>query len=78
MAAPDASTLIALLEDAVQADPGSLGPDTVLEGLDGWDSMGVVWFLGEVADRWDGFLSAEDVAACPTVRDLIELVRRAS
>jgi acyl carrier protein len=66
--------VVQILEEASQADPGSVNGDTVLSTLDGWDSMGVVFFLGEVANHWPSvWLSGDAIEACTTVGDLARL-----
>jgi hypothetical protein len=35
-----------MLEEATQAEPGSLSAAQVLKELEGWDSLGVVMFIG--------------------------------
>jgi acyl carrier protein len=59
-----------LLEEATQAPEGSLGPERVLRDLDGWDSMGMVMFIGLVKERFGFELSVHDLRRCDTVGDL--------
>jgi hypothetical protein len=65
-----------ILEEAAAAEPGSVHPSTALGEIDGWDSMGVVFFLGEAALHWPQVrIASDDVAACRTVADLARLVQ---
>ncbi len=69
--------LAAIVESAVAAEPGSVTPTTDLSELAGWDSMSVVFVIGEVGLHWpDVRLSADDVRACRTVSALAALVER--
>ncbi|HMV70384.1 MAG TPA: hypothetical protein PKA64_26315 [Myxococcota bacterium] len=66
-----------ILEAGAAADPDTIGPETPLTSIDGWDSMGVVFFLGEVAAHWPSVhLSSDEVASCRTVADLARLIER--
>lgn len=70
--------LVALLERELYEPAGSLRPDTRFEDVGGWNSMGIVTVLAELADHHGAELSADDVVACSTVADLHALVRAAS
>jgi acyl carrier protein len=74
------SNLTALIEEAVQGLPGSVGPDTDLGSLDGWDSMGLVIFIELVQTKTGVELAVHDLRACtrpPEVAALIEEAARA-
>lgn len=60
--------LLALIEEAVHALPGTLTPDTDLVSL--IDSLALVWLLGEIGAAWGITLSVDDVRACRTPSDL--------
>lgn len=66
----------ALLEEATQADPGSLRPATVLKEHEGWDSLGAVMFIGLVEEHLHVSLSVADLRASATVADLEAAVAR--
>jgi len=69
------SDLTALIEEAVQALPGRVAPDTDLGTLDGWDSMGLVIFIELVQSRTGVELAVHDLRACsrpPEVAALID------
>jgi acyl carrier protein len=65
-----------LLEEATQADPGTLVPSTVLKEHEGWDSLGAVMFIGLVQEHLGVALSVGDLRACATVADLEGCVGR--
>ena len=68
--------VIALMEESTQALPQSLGPDSRLVELSGWDSMGMVMFMGLVRDQCGVELSVYDLRECATVRDLAAAIER--
>ena len=72
------SEVVQWLEEAIQALPGTLTPQTQLEGFEGWDSMGMVLFMGLVHERSGHELSVYEVRACQTPAALAALVRRRS
>ncbi len=65
-----------LLERAIQADPGSIRPDHLLADLDGWDSIGVVDFVGALYDQLGVALTVEELQTFTRVKDLTERVAR--
>jgi len=68
---------VELIEEATQALPGSVAADTPLGSLDGWDSMGMVIFLGLVKEEIDVELKVHDLRACTdcsAVRDLVQRI----
>jgi acyl carrier protein len=69
-----ATDVVALLEEAIQAEPGKLQPASTLEGLDGWDSMGMVLFMGLVQERAGIELSVYDVRGCATPAAIARLI----
>lgn len=68
--------VVGLLEASIQAAPGSIGAGRALAELDGWDSMGMVSFVGEVFDRLGVEIGVDELESCRTVGDLVALVQR--
>jgi acyl carrier protein len=66
--------LVALLEEATQALPGAIAADTELAGVDGWDSMGMVVFMGLVKERTGIELRVHELGACADARAVLDLV----
>lgn len=66
--------LIMELEDAIQALPGRITPETPLRTLDGWDSMGLVAFISAVSERYGVELMVEDLRSSETLADLHALL----
>jgi hypothetical protein len=63
-----------MLEDATQSLPGSIGPHCEIQALDGWDSMGMVMFMGLVHDQCGLELSVHDLRECETLEQLVHLI----
>jgi len=74
MPSPTAPEIVALLEEALAAEPGSIQAGQVLVELSEWDSMGIVSFVGETAELWDIQLSVDDIQECVTVDDLVRRI----
>jgi acyl carrier protein len=66
--------VIDILQSATRAVPGSLKRDTPLAGLPGWDSLGMVQFLAEIADRTGRRFHVSEVRTPATVGELADLV----
>lgn len=64
------SRVLAMLEEATQSAPGTLDEGRVLQELEGWDSMGMVMFMGLVKESMAVELSVHDLRECVTASDL--------
>lgn len=62
--------VIGLLEAATLQPPGVILPETRFDEMSGWDSMGVVFVMGEALARWQIQLSADDLMDVRSVHDL--------
>ena len=74
MSSPD--DVSAMIEEAIQAVPGSVEVTTQLGNLDGWDSMGLVIFIELVQDRTGAELAVHDLRACATPDEVGALIER--
>jgi acyl carrier protein len=63
-----------LLEEAIQAPPGQVDAGTLLEGLTGWDSMGMVAFIWLLEQRTGVKLQVRDLRKCPTPACLTQII----
>ncbi len=64
---------LAALEEMLEADDGSLSPDTGLDSLDSWDSLAVISFIALVDEHFDHVVAGEDLAKAKTIGDLLAL-----
>lgn len=68
--------VLVFLEEATQALPGSVQAPTRLLDLSGWDSMGMVMFMGLVRDKCGVELSVYDLRECANAADLARAIER--
>lgn len=57
----------------IMSEPGLL-PETALDTLDGWDSLGQVTFIAFARRQFGTILSVEKMKAAKTVLDLYNIV----
>ncbi|MCA9323227.1 MAG: acyl carrier protein [Planctomycetes bacterium] len=65
--------LLAGLEHALEASPGTMNPNSVLEDLPGWDSLGHLATIAVIDEQTGVTVSADDLRACRTLADLLQL-----
>ena len=68
------NSILPLLEEATQAAPESIALQQALPDLEGWDSMGMVMFIGLVKMRRGVELTVHQLRDCAAVEDLQRLV----
>ena len=67
------SEFLAMIEEILEIDAGSISLDAHLEDL-GWDSLSDVSFIAEVDSALDMEVNANQLVKCETVADLMKLV----
>jgi acyl carrier protein len=63
-----------LLDELVEADPGSVTAATVLAELPRWDSLAVIGFIALLDERFSASFPASRIMDCRTAGDLAGLV----
>ena len=63
------------LADALEVEVNTLSIDTRLSSLD-WDSLAIISTIARVDEGLGKVLSAEKIAECQTIGDIIELVEK--
>lgn len=63
---------IALLEDMLEVDEGTLSEESVLDELEEWDSVASVSLIVLMQDEFDKRMTARDVKAFVTVKDILD------
>ena len=63
---------LAMLEELLEEDAGSLSPDTVLEELDSWDSMAKLSLIVLMDDEFSKNLSGETIRGFVRVADILD------
>ena len=64
------NTVLRMIEEAMEADEGSIQIDQQLE----WDSIAVVTFMALVDERLNKTISADALNKCESVADVVALV----
>ena len=67
---------LALLEDMLELDEGSLTTDTVLDDVDEYDSMAKLSLIVLMEDEFDVKLTGDMIKNFETVGDIIELMNK--
>lgn len=65
---------IALLEDMLELDNGSLKPETVLADIDEYDSMAKLSLIVLMDDECDKKLTGEQIREFKTVQDILDFM----
>ncbi len=68
------SKFISLFSTVVEQSPDQITPDTPLQTLDAWDSLGRLAFICAVDEQYGIQLPGEAVRSAKTVKDLQALV----
>ncbi len=66
--------VVELLEEATQAIAGTIEPDCDLRTLDGWDSMGMVMFMGLSNEHLRVELTVHELRSAATPLDLVRKI----
>lgn len=64
-----------LIANALDADSDLIKPDTVLEELEEWDSMGVIAVIAMLDKKYGVQLKADQIRELKTVNDILEHMR---
>jgi acyl carrier protein len=65
---------LALLDDMLELDPGTLTGSEQLSDIPEWDSLAVISFIALVDEQFNTILEGEKLAEAKSVRDLIALL----
>lgn len=63
---------ISLIEKALDTDLGTLKPDTKLNELEEWDSLGVVSLIAMLDKHFSVRLQPEKIRSLMTVKDILD------
>jgi len=61
-----------LVEKALDTEPGTLKPDTRLNDLEEWDSLGVVSLIAMLDKHFSVRLHPDKIRALATVKDILD------
>jgi acyl carrier protein len=65
---------LAVLEEVLFLDPGTLKGTENLKELASWDSMAVLSFMSAADEKCQATVAPDAIAACKTVDNLLELL----
>jgi acyl carrier protein len=68
------SEFLLLLDNVIEAQPGTLTGTELLQDVEGWDSLAVLGFIALVDEHFGMPLSAESIISCKAVNDLLSLL----
>ena len=68
---------MAMLEDMMDLEEGSLKGDEILEELDDWDSMTALSFILLLSDEYDKTIGNTEIKQLHTVGDMLALMQNA-
>ena len=69
-------TLIWLAE-LFEEPAANLHPDTALDAIPTWDSLGVLTLLAGLSERFDVTVEVDELAGLTTVNDILAVLQRA-
>ena len=67
---------LALLEETIEADEGSLKPEMYLEGVDEYDSLAKLSIIVMMDDNFGKKLTAQDIKSFQTVADILKCMEK--
>jgi acyl carrier protein len=65
---------LALLEDILELDSGTLKAEMELESIDSWDSMARISLIALMDDEFHKALKGDTVRSLKTVNDILDLM----
>ncbi|MBD5625941.1 MAG: acyl carrier protein [Desulfovibrio sp.] len=65
---------LALLEDIMELDEGTLTPETQLDDLDEWDSLSALSFVVMLGDEFNRKISGAEIRAFKSVQDMLAVM----
>ncbi|WP_165076523.1 MULTISPECIES: acyl carrier protein [unclassified Desulfovibrio] len=70
----DTKEKLALLEDIMELDEGTLTPETRLDDLDEWDSLSALSFVVMLGDEFNRKISGQEVRAFERIQDMLAVM----
>jgi acyl carrier protein len=70
----DVNEKIALLEDMLELDEGTLKPETQLNELEEWDSLAAVSLVALVDEHFSEKINGQAIKAFKTVQDVLDVM----
>lgn len=65
---------LALLEEMLEVDEGTLTPDMKLDDIEEWDSVAIISFMALVDDEFDKSIKASEIKEFKTIADALNVM----
>lgn len=62
---------LALIEETLDVDEGSISPDTMLADVDEWDSIAALSLIVMLDEQFERTISGEQIKALVTIQDIL-------
>lgn len=70
----DVKQKLAMLEEMMELDDGTLAPETSLEDVEEWDSLAALNFVVLMKDEFNKTISGQQIRAFETVKDMLDIM----
>ncbi|HPH11813.1 MAG TPA: acyl carrier protein [Thermotogota bacterium] len=67
--------IVNIIEEALELQKDTITLDTLLEGLEQWDSLGMISVKDEIETRMGSSIPMTELKACKTIRDIENIIR---
>lgn len=67
---------IALLEELMEADEGTLTPETLLSNIEEWDSVSFLSFMAMMDEKFGKVVTGSEIKTKETIADLMALMEK--
>ena len=65
---------IRILEEVIEADPGTLSGSTRLADIQNWDSLAVIGFIAAADEHLAASVPAQKIYQCETIDQILDLL----
>lgn len=62
---------LALIEEAIDTEEGALTPETVLDDVEGWDSIAMLSLIAMMDEEFHKTIPGKELKAFRTVKDIL-------
>lgn len=67
---------IALLEELMEVDEGTLTPETLLSNIEEWDSVSFLSFMAMMDEKFGKVVTGREIKTKETIADLMALMEK--
>lgn len=67
---------IAVLEDLMEVDEGTLTPETLLSNIEEWDSVSFLSFMAMMDEKFGKVVTGSEIKTKETIADLMALMEK--